>query len=62
MIDLRGKQENFAAQAKENRELKAVLDKATKDLEDQAEEGKKLEKENRKLRSAMAPAADETES
>ncbi|MCI74660.1 hypothetical protein A2U01_0095924, partial [Trifolium medium] len=36
MIDLQGKQENFSAQAKENCELKAALDKATKDLEDQA--------------------------
>jgi hypothetical protein len=54
VVDLRGKKENFVAQAKENRELKKVFAKAT-------EEQKKLEKEVRILRSAMAPANDETD-
>ncbi|MCI94224.1 hypothetical protein A2U01_0115522, partial [Trifolium medium] len=30
-------------------ELKAALDKVTKDLEDQSKEGKRLERENREL-------------
>ncbi|MCI68579.1 hypothetical protein A2U01_0089840, partial [Trifolium medium] len=53
MIDLRGKQENFSAQAKENRELKAALDKAIKDLRDQTEWGRKLEEELGEVKSAM---------
>jgi cell division protein FtsB len=47
VVDLRGKKENFVAQAKENRELK--------------EELAKLEEEIKLLKSAMAPAVDETE-
>jgi chromosome segregation ATPase len=51
---LRGKQEIFVAQAKENMELKEELAKFT-------EERKKFEEEIRSLKSAMAPAEDETE-
>jgi hypothetical protein len=51
---LRGKQEIFVAQAKENRELNEELAKFT-------EERKKFEEEIRSLKSAMAPAEDETE-
>jgi hypothetical protein len=54
VIDLRGKQENFAATAKENRELKDEVAK----LE---EEKKKLAEEIQTLKLAMAPADDETE-
>ncbi|MCI20424.1 hypothetical protein A2U01_0041586 [Trifolium medium] len=47
LTDLRGKQENFAAQAKELREMHEALGKARKDLVDQegrhAEEKKSLE-------------------
>ncbi|MCI83115.1 hypothetical protein A2U01_0104390, partial [Trifolium medium] len=63
LTDLRGKQENFAAQVKELREMHEALDKAQKDLEDQkashAEEKKGLEEELGKLQSAMAPAEGE---
>jgi cell division protein FtsB len=45
VVDLRGKKENFVAQAKENRELKEGL--------------AKLEEEIKLLKSAMAPAEDE---
>ncbi|MCI96988.1 hypothetical protein A2U01_0118288, partial [Trifolium medium] len=62
----RGKQENFAAQAKELREMGEALGKARKDLEDQegrhAEEKKNLEEEHRKLQSAMTPAEGEPDS
>jgi cell division protein FtsB len=47
VVDLRGKKENFVAQAKENRELKEGL--------------AKLEEEIKLLKSAMTPAEDETE-
>ncbi|MCI78238.1 hypothetical protein A2U01_0099508, partial [Trifolium medium] len=60
LIDLRGKQENFAAQAKELRETHEALGKARKDLDDQeghhAEEKKNLEEQLGNLKSAMAPA------
>jgi hypothetical protein len=54
VIDLRGKKENFVAQAKENRELKEAAAKFE-------EERKKLEEEIQALKLAMAPAEDETE-
>ncbi|MCI61962.1 hypothetical protein A2U01_0083219, partial [Trifolium medium] len=58
LIDLRGKQENFAAQVKELRETRDALDKAKKDLGDSeaghAEERKNFEEELGKLQSAMA--------
>jgi cell division protein FtsB len=47
VVDFRGKKENFVAQARENRELKEGL--------------AKLEEEIKLLKSAMAPAEDETE-
>jgi cell division protein FtsB len=54
VVDLRGKKENFVAQAKENRELKEELAKIS-------EERKKFEEEIKLLKSAMAPTEDETE-
>ncbi|MCI58407.1 hypothetical protein A2U01_0079662, partial [Trifolium medium] len=57
LIDLRGHQENFAAQVKELRETRDVLDRAQKDLGDskagRAEERKKFEEELSKLQSAL---------
>ncbi|MCI83013.1 hypothetical protein A2U01_0104287, partial [Trifolium medium] len=57
---------NFAAQAKELREMGEALGKARNDLEDQegrhAEEKKNLEEEFRKLQSAMTPAESEPDS
>ncbi|MCI08720.1 hypothetical protein A2U01_0029799, partial [Trifolium medium] len=65
-IDLRGKQENYIAQLQEIREMKAVLEKAEKDLGDlktsHDEENKKSEEELGNLKSAMAPADGEPES
>ncbi|MCI72516.1 hypothetical protein A2U01_0093779, partial [Trifolium medium] len=53
LIDLRRKQENFAAQVKEFREMRDALDKAKKDLGDlkagHAEERKSFEEELGKL-------------
>jgi hypothetical protein len=54
VVDLRGKKENFVAQAKENRELKEEVAKFD-------EERKRLEEEIKSLKLAMAPAEDETE-
>jgi cell division protein FtsB len=54
VVDLRGKKENFVAAAKENRELKEEVAKFD-------EERKKFEEEIKMLKSAMAPAEDETE-
>jgi cell division protein FtsB len=54
VVDLRGKKENFVAQAKEIRELKEEMAKL-------AEEKGKLEEELRVLKAAMVPAEDETE-
>jgi hypothetical protein len=54
VVDLRGKQENFAATAKENRELKEEISK----LE---EEKKRSGEEIKRLQLALAPAEDETE-
>jgi cell division protein FtsB len=54
VVDLRGKKENFAVAAKENRELKDEVAKF-------GEERKKLEEEIRTLKLAPAPADDETE-
>jgi hypothetical protein len=51
---LRGKQENFVAQAKENRELKEELAKLSAEKE-------KFEEEIQSLKSAMALAYDETD-
>ncbi|MCI38419.1 hypothetical protein A2U01_0059647, partial [Trifolium medium] len=66
LIDLRGKQENYAAQVKELREMEGALGKAKKDLEDlkadHVEERKSFEEELSKLKSAMAPAEGEPES
>ncbi|MCI40175.1 hypothetical protein A2U01_0061407, partial [Trifolium medium] len=54
--------ENYVAQAKELREMQAVLGKVEKDLGDlrtgHAEEKKNLEEELGKVKSAMAPAED----
>jgi cell division protein FtsB len=54
VVDLRGKKENFVAAAKENRELKEEVAKFD-------EERKKFGEEIEMLKSAMAPAEDETE-
>jgi cell division protein FtsB len=54
VVDLRGKKENFVAQAKENRELKGELAKFS-------EERKRFEEEISRLKLAMAPAEDETD-
>jgi cell division protein FtsB len=54
VVDLRGKRENFVAQAKENRELKGELAKFS-------EERKRFEEEISRLKLAMAPAEDETD-
>jgi hypothetical protein len=54
VVDLRGKKENFVAAAKENRELKDEVAKFE-------EERKKYEEEIKALKSALAPAEDETE-
>jgi hypothetical protein len=54
VVDLRGKKENFAAAARENRELRDEVAK----LE---EEKKKLAEEIQSLKLAMAPMDDETE-
>ncbi|MCI60612.1 hypothetical protein A2U01_0081868, partial [Trifolium medium] len=66
LTDLRGKHENFAAQAKELMEMHEALGKARKDLEDQegrnAEEKKSLEEELNKLQSVMTPAEGEPDS
>ncbi|MCI97413.1 hypothetical protein A2U01_0118714, partial [Trifolium medium] len=59
-------QENFAAQVKELRETREVLDEAKNELGDseagRAEERKSLEEELGKLQSALAPTEDEPES
>ncbi|MCI04304.1 hypothetical protein A2U01_0025351 [Trifolium medium] len=66
LTDLRGKQENFAAQVKELRETPEALGKAKKYLEDQeashAEEKIGLEEELGKLQSVVASAEGEPES
>ncbi|MCI41906.1 hypothetical protein A2U01_0063140, partial [Trifolium medium] len=66
LIDLRGKQENFAAQVKELRDTYDALDKAQRDLGDsetvRTEERKKFEEELSKLQSALARAEGEPES
>ncbi|MCI66754.1 hypothetical protein A2U01_0088012, partial [Trifolium medium] len=66
LIDLRGKQENFAAQVKELRETRNALDKAKKDLGDlkatHAEEWKGLDEELGKLKSVMATVEGEPDS
>jgi cell division protein FtsB len=54
VVDLRGKKENFVAAARENRELRDEVAKFD-------EERKKLVEEIKMLKSAMAPAEDETE-
>jgi cell division protein FtsB len=54
VVDLRGKKENFVAAARENRELKDEVAKFD-------EERKKFVDEIKMLKSAMAPAEDETE-
>jgi hypothetical protein len=54
VVDLRGKKENFVAAARENRELRDEVAKFD-------EERKKLVDEIKMLKSAMAPAEDETE-
>jgi cell division protein FtsB len=54
VVDLRGKKENFVAAAKENRELRDEVAKFD-------EERKKFEEEIKTLKSAIAPAEDETE-
>jgi cell division protein FtsB len=54
VVDLRGKKENFVAQAKENRELKEELAKFS-------EERKRFVEEISRLKLAMAPAEDETD-
>jgi hypothetical protein len=54
LVDLRGKKENFALTAKENRELKEQIAKFE-------EEGKRSEEEIKRLQLALAPAEDETE-
>ncbi|MCI12122.1 hypothetical protein A2U01_0033225, partial [Trifolium medium] len=66
LIDLRGKQENFAAQVKELRETRDALDKAKKELGDlkdtHAEERKGLDEELGKLKSAMTPVEGKPDS
>jgi cell division protein FtsB len=54
VVDLRGKKENFVAAARENRELRDEVAKFD-------EERKKLVEDIKMLKSAMAPAEDETE-
>ncbi|MCI62815.1 hypothetical protein A2U01_0084072, partial [Trifolium medium] len=66
LIDHRGKQENYVAQAKELGEMQAVLGKAEKYLADlkpsHVEEKKNFEENLGKLKSTMAPAEGEPES